>query len=490
MTQMAIGAGATFPARLEAVRDASGFDKALLDTFAQFIRTAPDEDLFRTNPYRYAAQTGISEQQAIDLFLYATHAGILEFNWGVLCPNCYAFVTSPGGLRAIKTQSHCDICSVDFEVVIDDNVEVAFMVAPSVRHIRFHDLNTVDLQRDWISIFYSPSRFVDPFIREQLQVLMMASCLLQNEQHTHLDLMDLKPGARYLVLTPRQHAVGNLYAIDGESTTHVDFDIFDGRFVPDNVAVIPGSVNLHFRNRTGSAITVGVILDPKTFQPDVKPEDAERIMRFFSTPPKFLTGKQVATSQVFRELFRAESIPSDLGVAFKSVTFLFSDLKGSTSLYNRVGDIRAYQIVREHFALLRDIIAEFGGAIVKTMGDAVMASFAEPLAALEAAIVISREIPNIGNEAESLILRIGVHSGPCIAVESNDRLDYFGQTVNIAARVENVAGAGEIVITEPVYNAPGATDVISAIEIKVREDKAILRGLDEEVKFYRLSSSS
>jgi class 3 adenylate cyclase len=486
MTQSAIGAGATLPGRLEAVRDASGFDPAIIAAFDQFIRTAPDEDLFRANPYRYAAKTGITEQQATDLFLYATHAGILEFNWGVLCPNCYAFVTSAGGLRAIKTQSHCDICNVDFEVVVDDNVEVAFMVAPTVRHIRFHDLNTVDLQRDWISIFYSPSRFVDPMIREQLQVLMMASCLLQNEQHTHLDLKGLKSGARYLALTPRQHAVGNLYAVEGDSTTQVDFDIFDGRFVPDNVALAPGDVRLNFHNRTGSAITIGVILDPKTFQPDMNPEDSERIIRFFTTPPKFLTGKQVATSQVFRELFRAESIPSDLGVAFKSVTFLFSDLKGSTALYNRVGDIRAYQIVREHFALLRDVIAEFGGAIVKTMGDAVMASFAEPLAALEAAIVISREIPRIGSEDESLILRIGIHSGPCIAVESNDRLDYFGQTVNIAARVENVAGAGEIVITEPVYNAPGALDVLKAIEIKVQEDKAVLRGLDEEVTFYRL----
>jgi len=485
MTQSLIGAGATFPARLEAVRDASGFDSSIISAFEQFIRTSPDEDLFRTNPYRYAAHSGITEQQAIDLFLYATHAGILEFNWGVLCPNCYAFVTSPGGLRAIKMQSHCDICNIDFEVVIDNNVEVAFMVAPTVRHIRFHDLNTVDLQRDWISIFYSPSRFVDPMIREQLQVLMMASCLLQNEQHTHLEL-NLKLGARYLVLTPRQHAIGNLYAVEGETTSKSDFDIFDGRFVPDNVALAPGDVTLNFHNRTGSAITVGVILDPKTFQPDVKPEDAEKIMHFFSTPPKFLTGKQVATSQVFRELFRAESIPSDLGMAFKSVTFLFSDLKGSTALYNRVGDIRAYQIVREHFSLLRDVVAEFGGAIVKTMGDAVMASFAEPLAALEAAIVISREVPKLPSDDESLILRIGIHSGPCIAVESNDRLDYFGQTVNVAARVENVAGAGEIVITEPVYNAPGALDVIHVMEIKVGEDKAILRGLDDEVKFYRL----
>ncbi len=486
MTTIPMEAGTTFPARLEALREASGFAPAVIDAFADFIRTAPDETLFRSNPFLYARRSGLSEQQAVDLFLHATHVGILEFNWGVLCPNCYAFVTTPGGMRAIQTQSHCDICAVDFEVTIDDNIEVAFTVSPSVRHIRFHDLNTIDLQRDWITVFYSPSRFVDSPIRDQLAVLMLTSCRLGDAQRTHLEL-DLQPGARYLALTPRQHAIGNLYGVEGETTTQVDFDIFDGRFVPDYVAMQPGDVTLNFRNRTGSAISIGVILDPKTFQPDIKPEEAEKIAKFFATPPHFLTGKQVAMSQVFRELFRAESIPSDLGVAFKSVTFLFSDLKGSTSLYNRVGDVRAFQMVREHFALLRDVIAEFGGAVVKTMGDAVMASFAEPLPALEAALVINREIAAMEHD-EELVLRIGIHSGPCIAVESNDSLDYFGQTVNLAARVENVAGAGEIVITDEVMSAPGARDAITALNLTITPDRAVLRGIEGETPFYRITA--
>jgi class 3 adenylate cyclase len=178
-----------------------------------------------------------------------------------------------------------------------------------------------------------------------------------------------------------------------------------------------------------------------------------------------------------------------LGVAFKSVTFLFSDLKGSTSLYNRVGDIRAYQMVRQHFALLRDVIAEFGGAVVKTMGDAVMASFAEPLPALEAALVINREIAALSQD-EELLLRIGIHSGPCIAVESNDSLDYFGQTVNISARVESVAGAGEIVITDEVLNAPGARDAINALSMTITHDRAVLRGIEGETPFYRIAAPS
>ena len=485
MTQTPI-VGTTLPARLDAIRDASSFDAAIINAFDAFIRTAPEEDLYRINPYRYAARAHISERQAIDLMLYATHAGVLEFNWGVLCPNCYAFITSPGGLRAIQTQAHCDICSIDFGVVVDDNVEIAFMVAPAVRHIRFHNLDTLDLQEDWVSLFYSPSRFTDPEIPEQVKTLMLSSCRVPSGQHTHLNLK-LQKDARYVVLTPRQHAIANLYPVEGETTQHAALDAFDGRFVPNNIPLADGDIQLDFHNRTGSPISIGVIIDPKTMpMTDVSPE-AMRIGMAFMTPPShFLTGKEIATSQVFRELFRAESIPSDLGMAFKNVAFLFSDLKGSTSLYNRVGDINAYQIVREHFALLRDIIAEFNGAIVKTMGDAVMASFANPLAALEAAVVINREIPNISGDAEALILRIGVHSGPCIAVESNNNLDYFGQTVNIAARVENAAAAGEIVITEAIYNTPGAADIISASEITLTPDHAVLRGLDHEIAFYRL----
>lgn len=480
-----VPAGATLPARLETLREISGYDAEIVQDFGAFIRTAPDEDLFRTTPYRYAQLTGLSEQQAIDLFLYATHCGIFEFNWGVLCTNCFAFVTSPGGLRSLQQRAHCDICAFEFEVTVDDNVEVAFTVSPQVRRIRFHDLNTVDLQRDWVTVFYSPSRFAGTDIREQMSILMVASTRLLDAETDDLTVT-LEPDARYMVMTPRQHSIGNLYVIPGETTNDVHFDIFDGRVVPDYVAVAPGDVHLTFHNRTGGAITVGVLLDPKTFQPDVTPEEAQRLMEFFSTAPRFLTGKQAATSQVFRELFRADSIPDEMGLAFKNMVFLFTDLKGSTAMYERVGDIRAYQLVREHFQLLRDVIAEFGGAIVKTIGDAVMASFADPLPALHAAIVINREMLSVGEE-EELILRIGIHSGPCIAVESNDRLDYFGQTVNTAARVEAAAGAGEIVVTESIINTPGADEIIRAAGMTIKRDRALLRGLTDEIDLWRLS---
>ena len=110
--------------------------------------------------------------------------------------------------------------------------------------------------------------------------------------------------------------------------------------------------------------------------------------------------------------------------------------QGSTELYARVGDLVAYELVREHFHLLTDIVAAHGGAVVKTIGDAVMATFPTPDRALTAALRMRDAIGGVGSETrnEDLLLKIGIHEGPCLAVMLNDRLDYFGQTVNIAAR--------------------------------------------------------
>jgi len=208
-----------------------------------------------------------------------------------------------------------------------------------------------------------------------------------------------------------------------------------------------------------------------------------------STRPElqpYLGGKRLVTHQSFRELFRAESIPSEGGLEFKSMTVLFTDLKGSTELYERIGDFRAYGLVREHFQLLRDIIASRGGSMVKTIGDAVMASFAEPTPALEAAAAMTREVRKVGRDGADLRLKVGLHTGPCIAVELNERLDYFGQTVNIAARVQGVAQASEIVITEPVHAAPGAQEVIRTASLHASKEQASLKGVEGQVTVYRL----
>src|SRR5262249_54058128 len=149
-----------------------------------------------------------------------------------------------------------------------------------------------------------------------------------------------------------------------------------------------------------------------------------------------LTADRVAALQAFRDLFSDEVLRPGDEVAIRRVTLLFSDLKGSTALYEAMGDAAAYHLVREHFAYLAEIVREHEGGIVKTIGDAVMAAFHDPLRGLQAAIAMQRRVAGFNARSRApIVLKLGLHDGPCIAVTLNDRLDYFGGTVNLAARL-------------------------------------------------------
>ena len=108
-----------------------------------------------------------------------------------------------------------------------------------------------------------------------------------------------------------------------------------------------------------------------------------------------LTADRITTLQAFRDLFASEALRpgDDVGVA--KIALMFTDLKGSTAFYEQVGDARAYHLVRDHFAFLAAIIRENDGAIVKTIGDAVMAAFADPAKAVRAAIAIQQQVEQL-----------------------------------------------------------------------------------------------
>jgi class 3 adenylate cyclase len=166
------------------------------------------------------------------------------------------------------------------------------------------------------------------------------------------------------------------------------------------------------------------------------------------------------------------------------VSLLFSDLTGSTALYTRVGDAKAFSLVQDHFALLRDVVAKYDGTIVKTIGDAVMAAFLTEAAAVQAAVEMHLRFPGFRKESETdnvLTLKVGVHSGPCYAVTANGVLDYFGQTVNVAARLQGAAGAGELVLSQSLCDAARKHDWLpkdSSLEAFAAELKGLSKPLE------------
>ncbi len=112
--------------------------------------------------------------------------------------------------------------------------------------------------------------------------------------------------------------------------------------------------------QTGSAGQwfLGAFADPRPSSPEALAEKVAKLARGSGLNfHRFFTVKELVTTQVFRDLFRAESIPSQGGLGLKNLTVLFTDLKGSTELYSRMGDMRAYGLVGEHFGLLREVVA-------------------------------------------------------------------------------------------------------------------------------------
>jgi class 3 adenylate cyclase len=198
-----------------------------------------------------------------------------------------------------------------------------------------------------------------------------------------------------------------------------------------------------------------------------------------------LTADRIATLQAFRDLFSAEVLRPGDEVAIGRVTLLFSDLKGSTAMYEAVGDAAAYKLVRAHFAYLAAIIREHDGAIVKTIGDAVMAAFHEPLQGLRCAIAMQERVAEFNAKSnEPIVLKLGLHEGPCIAVTLNDRLDYFGQTVNVTARLQGESEGGDVVVSARLAEEEGAAAVLA--RHPSTSESALLRGVSVPVAFVRL----
>jgi class 3 adenylate cyclase len=183
-----------------------------------------------------------------------------------------------------------------------------------------------------------------------------------------------------------------------------------------------------------------------------------------------LTAARVTTLQAFRDLFSEQVLRPGDDVSITNITFMFTDLVNSTSLFERVGDAGAYRVMREHFALLERLVREHDGGIVKTTGDGVHGAFNAPENALRAAVAMQRAITsaNASGDKEYFQMRIGLHTGSSISVTLNERLDYYGSTVNIAARLEGEGAGGQITMSQAFVSDIAVQSMLSQLEVKER----------------------
>ena len=190
-----------------------------------------------------------------------------------------------------------------------------------------------------------------------------------------------------------------------------------------------------------------------------------------------MTAARAASLALFRELFPGEVLAPGQLATVSTVTFLVTaiDPIQADELYQTLGDARAFGVIHEHFQRLGDAIRQGGGAVVKTQGEGMVASFSDVTAAVRTALELPARLA--GDEAtRSLRLRVGVHRGPTLAATLNDQLDYFGTTARQAAGTLQYARGGEMILTQAVAADPEVAALLNEREINPEVVPAELGG--------------
>jgi class 3 adenylate cyclase len=437
-----------------------GQDPTIINRLILHLEKAEDAELIRMRPFALAKQWGVDRYRTLEAFLRATRVGLLDLYWDMLCPDCRGAKHRSVSLKGITQHGYCPSCNLDFETDFARSVEVSFHVNPAIR----------------------PAEAVEFCIgNPQLTPHILAQQRLEPGETRTLDVR-LEPG-RYRWIAPQ--IAGRVKeartpqaaeaALLGQAVFGVSTDASDTRtqvIITDELTIpvqrfAPGNVQFTINNESNT---------PQMLR-----------MGRLDWIDDAATAAEVTSLQLFRDQFSTEALRPGESISVSNLTLLFTDLKGSTSMYRTFGDAAVFRQVIDHFDILREAVGRHHGGLVKTIGDAIMATFSDPADAVRAALEILREMKRYNEEKGALLtLKIGINSGPCIAVTLNDRLDYFGSVVNLAARLEGIGKGDDVIIAEVVANDPAVSNLIGHEGIQVEAFEATIKGFSTPVPVRRL----
>ena len=385
-----------------------GVRKQILDRFDAFVRRGADADLARIRPFELADAWGEDRREVLRAFLRAVPAGLFEMRWGIICPSCLTASQQAASLADISAEGHCQLCDITFDLDFDRSVEATFLPHPAIRP-----------PVDALFCIGGPSR--TPHVLVQATIL---------------------PGATRAVDVPRESGRYRFFARGGATAT---LEVESGVDEVCEVRVSSTSVEpAQLRCAPGGELRVTSACD----------EERHVKIERLDYANNAATGAIVSTMGDFRTLFSSDLLKRTTPLKVARTAILFSDLTGSTALYAQLGDAAAFRLVDDHFDVVRAVVDEHEGVLVKTMGDAVMAAFIDAQACAAAAVdALARfEAFRAGHpEGARVGLKVGLFAGACYIVTANGALDYFGQTVNVASRVQHLAESGEIVLAYSLW---------------------------------------
>lgn len=423
--------------------ESEGVRPELVRRLERLVVEGLELDLQHIRPLRLARQWAAPEREVIELCLRAVRAGMLTLQWELLCPNCRGPKQGAGTLEQLPRGAHCATCNIDYERDFSRNVELTFRPSASIR----------------------------PLVEGEF-------CLFSPMTTPHVAVQQtLGPGERRDVPASLPFDAYRLRTLHPGGETTIEWQaggfpsvIAGATGVSAGPPAPPGTVRLE----NGGEREVTLVVESRAWVADA------------------LTAHRATTMQTFRDLFATEILRPGDEAGIGQVTLMFTDLRGSTALYGRIGDAAAYRLVREHFAFLATVVREQDGAIIKTIGDAVMAAFSDPSRALAAALAVQSRVAEFNRDYaaadgpvfDGLVIKLGLHTGACIAVNLNGRLDYFGTTVNLAARLQGQSRGGDIVVSEAMAGDPAMDGQLAALG--ARPETATVKGIEKPVAFRRI----
>jgi adenylate cyclase len=425
---------------------AEGVAPALADRIGTLVREAADADVVRIRPFEEADRWGEDRRATLRAFLRAVPVGLVELRWGLVCPSCLTSTVEARGLDEITAEAHCQLCDITYELDLDRAVEATFRPHPALRRVP-----------EAAFCMGGPAR--TPHVMAQATA---------------------EPGGDATLDVPGQPGRYRLFARGG-ATAMIEVD---GAVGGPQVEATLSPSGLHpsqIKAQPGATLRVHSTLD------DARHVKIERT----GFANAAATAHVVSTFDEFRSLFAKDLLKRGTPLKVARAALLFTDLTGSTALYTKVGDAAAFRLVDDHFDVLRAIVSEHGGVVVKTMGDAVMAAFEDDRACARAAIEALERFGAFRarqEHGEHVDLKVGLFAGACYVVTANGALDYFGQTVNVASRVQHLAGSGEVVLPGETY--AGLTAAEQASLVIVERFEARVKGVAEPLALVRARRAS
>lgn len=381
----------------------SGIKKNIAKKMGELIYQSDDDEVFKIQLPRLAKIWDLNEDELIGPFLIAAKKEYFEICWDIVCPHCRGAKVRARMLRDLLFENECKPCELTFQLDSIEYIDVTFTIHPKVREVRE------------IS-FCAAEPFKKQHIYFQDRVKAGEKKVIQH---------DIESGP-YRCRALGQENECLLRVGQSHNEERIQWNTSDQLIEED----IGSSITLEVSNNTN--------------------QDKMIVFEKITPPTYYLSPMKIFNNQLFRNQYTNEAIAAGVQLKLPSQIVLFTDVVDSTKFYKRVGDIEAFKQIKKHFKHIESQLDLYHGVQIKTIGDAVMATFPT----VQDVFLASKKMCEL-IEADPDIhfsIRLSVHKGSMIAVNYNSGVDYFGDNVNIGAKLQAISEKNEISFSKEIYS--------------------------------------